>query len=321
MAKIIDLVTNAGQVDTTAGIVEEAVKAVPEMQFLDAGTVKGTVLQTLARVANPTVAFRAIGEAVIASRSQFELRTATLKILSGRAEITEAEVMSNGVMTKDEQCVDEAVAVLRAAFEHLASQVWYGTSADAKGFDGAVNLVDSANVTLAGAGTAGKNTSVFFVKNGFKTAVGLAFSENSKILAAADIEFRKGDIAIKNSDGAVTGFEPGWIGDLTSLAALHVANANSLARLANVTATTGLDDDMLRDCLLAYRKANGGQNPDAIFMSYGAQSMLRSSRSLELALAAGGAVKASAPIPTDCDGIPIFATAAILDTEATVTAG
>ena len=33
MAKIIELVTNAGQVDVTQGIVEEAAKAVPEMDF------------------------------------------------------------------------------------------------------------------------------------------------------------------------------------------------------------------------------------------------------------------------------------------------
>ena len=31
MAKIIDLVTTAGQVDVTKGIVEEAVKSCPEM--------------------------------------------------------------------------------------------------------------------------------------------------------------------------------------------------------------------------------------------------------------------------------------------------
>ena len=44
MAKIIDLVTNKGAVDTTAGIVEEALASVPEIQFFDAGTIPGTVL-------------------------------------------------------------------------------------------------------------------------------------------------------------------------------------------------------------------------------------------------------------------------------------
>ncbi|MBO4708718.1 MAG: hypothetical protein J5727_02945, partial [Kiritimatiellae bacterium] len=64
MAKIIELVTNAGQVDVTQGIVEEAAKAVPEMDFFDAGTIKGTTLSTLARTSLPTVAFRKIGDPV-----------------------------------------------------------------------------------------------------------------------------------------------------------------------------------------------------------------------------------------------------------------
>lgn len=318
MAKIIDLVTNKGQVDTTSGIVEEALASVPEIQFFDAGTVPGTVLQTLSRVSNPTAAFRKIGEPVSASRSQFERRAATLECLSARAEISEAEVMANGVMTKDEQCVDEGIATLEGAFQHLAKQVWYGKNADGKGFSGAVELVDSANVTLAGEGVAGKNTSVFFVGNGFKTKMGLAFSENSKILGSEDIEFRKGDILIKDGDGAVIGAEPGYIGDLTSYAALHLANKKCLARLANITDETGLDDGMLRDCIVAYRKVNGGKNPDAIFMSYDALSKLRDARTLKLQLANGATANIEAPIPTDIDGIVIYASSAISDTEATV---
>lgn len=318
MAKIIDLVTNKGQVDTTSGIVEEALASVPEIKFFDAGTVPGTVLQTLSRVSNPTAAFRKIGEPVSASRSQFERRAATLECLSARAEISEAEVMANGVMTKDEQCVDEGIATLEGAFQHLAKQIWYGKNADGKGFFGATELVDSANVTLAGEGVAGKNTSVFFVGNGFKTKMGLAFSENSKILGSEDIEFRKGDILIKDGDGAVIGAEPGYIGDLTSYAALHLANKKCLARLANITDETGLDDGMLRDCIVAYRKANGGKNPDAIFMSYGALSKLRDARTLKLQLANGATANIEAPIPTDIDGIVIYASSAISDTEATV---
>jgi hypothetical protein len=318
MAKIIDLVKNKGQVDTTAGIVEEALASVPEIKFFDAGTVSGTVLQTLSRVSNPTAAFRKIGEPVSASRSQFELRTATLECLSARAEIAEAEVMANGVMTKEEQCVDEGVATLEGAFQHLAKQIWYGKNADGKGFSGAVELVDAANVTLAGEGVAGKNTSVFFVGNGFKTKMGLVFSENSKILGSEDIEFRKGDILIKDGQGAVVGAEPGYIGDLTSYAALHLANKKSLARLANITEATGLDDGMLRDCIIAYRQANGGKNPDAIFMSYGALSKLRAARTVILQLANNATANIEAPIPTEIDGIAIYASSAISDTEATV---
>ena len=265
MAKIIDLVTNAGQVDVTRGIVEEALAAVPEMQFFDADTLAGTVVNTLARTSLPTVAFRNIGDPVSSTRSGYETRPATLKMLSGRAEVTDAEVLANGLMTKDEQLVSESVAVLTAAFQALAKQIWTGS--DAKGFTSAMSLVDAAMVTRAGDGEAGANTSVWFVGNGAKTKCGILFSKNSGILADADIEFRKGDILVK-SGNTVTGVEPGWIGDLTSYAGFHVANKKSLARLCNVTAETGLTDDMLTDCIEAYAQMNNGAKPDGIFMSF-----------------------------------------------------
>ena len=320
MAKIIELVTNAGQVDVTQGIVEEAAKAVPEMDFFDAGTIKGTTLSTLARTSLPTVAFRKIGDPVSSSRSQFAKRSVELALLSGRVEISEAEATANALMTIEEQEVDEAGAVLLAAFQHFAKQVWYGaktTGGDAKGFDGAVDLVDASMITLAGAGTAGKNTSVWFVKTKFKKDAGIAFSENSKILAATDIEFRKGDILIKNQ-GAVVGVEPGFIGDLTSWGGLHLANKFALARLANVTATTGLNDDMLRDCIEAFAKANNGALPDGIFMSFEARKMLRKSREFALKLKGGGNGEVYAPTPKEVDDIPIYATIAISNTEAIV---
>ena len=316
MAKIIDLVTNAGQVDVTRGIVEEALAAVPEMQFFDADTIAGTVVNTLARTSLPTVAFRNIGDPVSSSRSGYETRPATLKMLSGRAEVSEAEVKANGLMSKDEQLVSESVAVLTAAFQALAKQIWTGS--DAKGFTSAMSLVDAAMVTRAGDGQAGANTSVWFVGNGAKTKCGILFSKNSGILADADIEFRKGDILVKNGD-TVTGVEPGWIGDLTSYAGFHVANKKSLARLCNVTAETGLTDDMLTDCIEAYAQMNNGAKPDGIFMSFNARKMLRKSRNLTLK-AEGGDLNRFATTPVEIDGIPIIATNAILDTEATVAA-
>lgn len=334
MAKIIDIIKNAGEVDVTAGIVEEVVKAVPEIQFFDAATIRGTTVSTLARTSLPTVAFRSIGDPVSASRSAFAKRTAELKMLSGRAEISDAEITANPLMTKDEQCVDEAVATLTAAFKALARQLWYGTGADAKGFAGADALVDAAMVTKAGAGDAADtNTSVWFVGNDAKTECGLLFSENSKLLSATDVEFRHGDIAIKTKQKktvavgdssaevefeAVTGVEPGWIGDLTSWAAFHLANKHRLARLCNVTATTGLTDGMLRDCIEAYAQLNDGVMPKAIFMSYGARKMLRKSRTLTLAIKNGANAVVEAPTVVDVDGIPVIATNALLDTEAKV---
>lgn len=326
MAKIIDLITNAGQVDVTKGIVEESLLAAPEMAFFDSDTVPGTTIETLARTTLPTVAFRNIGDPVSSSRSQYAERTATLKLLSGRAEITEAEVKKNPLLTKDEQCVAEAIAVLTAAFQHLGRQVWYGTGADAKGFEGATALVDASMITRAGNGTSNANTSVWFVGNDVKRKCGIVFSKNSGILSEKDVEFTKGDVQIKKTiniggddQEVVVGSEPGYIGDLTSYAALLVSNIHSLARLCNVTATTGLNDDMLADCVDAYMQANNGAKPDAIFMSYGARRMLRKSRNLTVD-AVTDTLHRYAPIPMDFDQIPIIGTNALIDTEATVAA-
>ena len=220
MAKIIDLITNAGQVDVKKGIVEEVTKSVPELDFFDAEIIDGTTISTLARTSLPTVAFRNIGEPVSNSRSQFAERTATLKMLSGRAEISDAEIAKNPLMTKDEQCVDEAVATMIAGGKKIASQIWYGKNSDNKGFDGAVELVDAAMVTKAGAGDdTNTNTSVFFVCNGAKTACGLVFSRNSKIVGEGDIEFNHGDIQIKGQKtitiGEVIGYEFVSLGKMT----------------------------------------------------------------------------------------------------------
>ena len=326
MAKIIDLITNAGQVDVTKGIVEEALKAAPEMAFFDSDVVPGTTIATLARTTLPTVAFRNIGDPVSSSRSQYAERTATLKMLSGRAEITDAEVKKNPLLTKDEQCVAEAIAVLAASFQHLGRQIWYGTGADAKGFAGATSLVDASMVTRAGNGTSNANTSVWFVGNGVKTKCGIVFSKNSGILSEKDVEFIRGDVQIKETvtiggtdKSIVVGVEPGWIGDLTSFAALLVSNIHTLARLCNVTTTTGLNDDMLADSVDAYMQANDGAKPDAIFMSYAARRMLRKSRNLSVD-AVTDTLNRYAAIPMDHDGIPIIATNALINTEETVAA-
>ena len=324
MAKIIDLVTNAGQVDVTKGIVEEAVKSCPEMQFFDADIVPGTTISTLARTTLPSVAFRNLGDPVSSSRSSYAERTATLKLLSGRVEISDAEVKKNGLQTKEEMQTDESIATMAAAFQHLAKQIWYGTGSDGKGFDGATQLVDASMVTKVGVGTSDANTSVWFVGNGAKRACGIVFSKNSKIINGEDLTFHDGDIQIKETvvigdaeKEIVTGVEPGTIGDLTSFAAFLVSNKKQLSRLCNVTTTTGLNDDMLQDCIEAYAEVNDGKRPDAIFMSYAARKMLRKSRTLSLQIKSGVNATVFAPIPTDVDGIPLFATGAIINTEAT----
>ena len=316
---ILELVKNAGEVDVTQGIIEEVTKVVPEIAFFDTALVLGIVYSYLARVQGPTVAFRNIGDPVTASRSKFEKRPGELKLLSGRIELTEAEVTANPLQTLEEQEADESAQTMVSAFKHVADQIWNGADSDNKGFVGAPDLVAAEMVTRAGDGADGASTSVWFVCNGAKTACGLHLSKNSKFFEG-DLEFHKGDIPTKDSEGHVTGVEPGYIGDLTSWINFGSANKHKLARLCNITKATGLDDDMLTDCLELFAKMNDGQKPDAIFMSYAARAMLRKSRKLAFTSTKGVDVTQYAPIPTDVDGIPLFATNSITDTEDAVPA-
>ena len=316
---ILELVKNAGEVDVTQGIIEEVVKAVPEIAFFDTALVPGIVYSYLARVKGPTVSFRNIGDPVTASRSKFAKRPGELKLLSGRIELTEAEVKANPLQTLEEQEADEAAQTMIAAFKHVADQIWNGAASDNKGFVGAPDLVAAEMVTRAGDGAEGASTSVWFVCNGAKTACGLHLSKNSKFFEG-DLEFHKGDIQTKNGEGQVTGVEPGYIGDLSSWINFGSANTHKLARLCNVTKATGLNDDMLTDCIELFAKMNDGLKPDAIFMSHAARSMLRKSRKLTFTSTKGVDVTQYAPIPADVDGIPLYATNSITDTEDAVPA-
>lgn len=316
---ILELVKNAGEVDVTGGIIEEVSKLVPEIAFFDVALVPGIVYTYLARVKGPTVRFRNLGDPVTASRSKFELRPGILKLISGRIELTEAEVTANPLQTLEEQETDESIQTVAAAYKHVADQIWNGADSDAKGFVGAPDLVAAEMVSRAGEGADGASTSVWFVFNDAKQACGLHLSKNSKFFEG-DLEFHKGDIPTKDAEGHMNGVEPGYIGDLTSWINFGAANKHKLARICNITKATGLTDGMIGDALQVVRQMNDGRMPDAIFMNYDAQQMLRNSRRFQVRAEDGRVFTQEAAIPTDSNGVKIIVTNSITSTEDAVPA-
>lgn len=309
MAKIIDLVKGA-YADATVGIVDEVVKAVPEIAFFDARLVKGTQFKTLAKTGLPTTGFRTVGNGVDASRSGYALKTFDLGVLAGLVQVDKAEVLGDSVRSKEEVLSDEAIDMVISGMKTLAGKVWYGNKASAESFDGVAGLCLDELVVSAGDSTANKCSSAFAVGNDVKKACGLVFSENSGFFLNGDLDFKEGTMTGSNSKPV-----PCFWTDLTGWAGFSAVNSKKMARLANLGASSHtLTDALLAKLVNAYRKAND-EVPSAIFASYDQLAFLQASRTAtQVAPRERGSI--SAEWPTDYQGIPLIASNAISDAEA-----
>jgi hypothetical protein len=195
-------------------------------------------------------------------------------------------------------------AHFRAALKAIAVQTWYGTGADAKGFNGlkaiigAVNNADTDDGTMAinAGGASGSNgSSVFAVRTGIDSIQYAWGSEGQ--LTEGDIQKQVGT-ATKGAWYYVQELG-GWVG-------LQVTSRNAAAMITGLTPTVGLTDNLLYQLL---GKFPAGEGPDAIFMNRRSLEQLRRSRT------ATNATGAPAPIPTEIEGVRIIATDAISSAE------
>lgn len=194
---------------------------------------------------------------------------------------------------------------LRASMFELESQVFQGTGFDAKGFPGLNNHatmtdLNDTRIKSNGGSTASSQTSVWFIRFG---------SEDVEIVVGSGGEISVGDPTIQEATGSATGTFPAIYTPVTGWYGLKIgSDVTSAYRLCNVEAS--LTDDDLYSCLTEF---GGGREPNAIFMSRAARELLRASRT---------AVNPSgqpAGLPTSIEGIPIYVSDAIPNTEAVIT--
>lgn len=311
MATLREIVTGKGW-DATQGIVEEVVKTVPELAFFDSTIIPGTSFQTLRLTSDPTTGFRSVGNGIDASDEGYSLVTTSLGILAGLVQRDKAAVLAD-VRGRDACMRAAAIATVRSAMKTLASKVWYGAASGDEKFAGAAALVKAALTVKAAGTTANKQSSVFAVGNSCDDKCGLFFGDGSDLFGQAELDWKEGLMAGSNSKPV-----PSFWKDLTSWAAFGCRNSNSIARLANLGDNSNLTDALLAKLVNAYRKANDGQMPDALFASYDQVEALQQARSAAYPAVRGTKSGIAAPWPTDYEGIPLFATSAISDTEAVV---
>lgn len=301
--------------DKVVGLIEENLKFAPEVAQFPMRTIKGTSYKTGIRTALPTTAFRGANEGQTPSKSTFVNRLVEAYIFGGQIEVDKAVADAHEDGAEALQAI-EALGVMQSAMQKIGSQIWYGVSTDAKGFPGAkaatvfgasTAVGDALTINATGA-TASTASSVYAVKFG---------DQHSTLIGGNNKAWELDPFTIQQIVAANSGKLTAYVAGLTGWIGLQIAHENCVRRIANLTAETnkGLTDALLAQLLATFPI---GFVPDAIFMSRRSRTQLQTSRSV--VLQGNAKVRPDqpvvAPIPTEYDGVPIFATDSILNTDA-----
>lgn len=321
---MLDL-ARANSSEVVVPLIEEAVTAHPELQHFPANQLGAGELsyQSLVRTGYPSAGFHDMGAGHTPSKSTTKLQRFEVFPFGGRVQAPKhvADNWKRGGASG--YFSFEALGIMKAAMFAICRQIWYGRAADGKGFPGLKNFTAfGTSVTdpisgktylkciNAGGTTANTGSSCYLVKFG-EDAIELQFGTGSVF----DLpEPRIADYQDPN-DSAKT--IEGYVSVLQGFAGLQTANIHSVVRIANLTNDSGkgMTDAKLA---LALKQFPQGHRPDAIFMSADQRYLLQISRTV--ALMGQGNQRPDqptvAPLPTEYDGIPIYATDAIGDTDA-----
>jgi len=312
-ATLLDIAKLNGT-DPVVGLIEENLKAAPEVAVFPFRTIRGTSYKAGVRTTLPATGFRAANEGQTPVKSEFRQELVEAFIFGGvmEADKAVAEAHEDGA---EAFLAIESNGVMLSALQELGSQIWYGTTNDAKGFPGlkaatafGASTTGGDALTINATGTtASTASSVYAVKFG---------DQHITLIGGNGKSFELDDVMIQQIVAGNGGKIMAYVAGLTSWIGLQAVNENSVRRICNLTADSGKG---LTDALLAQLIATFpvGVVPDAIFCSRRSRQQLQISRSAVGQVAAGGGGSpAFAPVPTDFEGIPIIATDSILNTDA-----
>jgi hypothetical protein len=312
---LIDIARLNGN-DDVVGLIEDNVKYAPEAMVFPFRTIRGTSYKTVIRTALPDVAFRSANDGQTPTKSTFRDQLTQCYIFGGLCQ------MDVAVADADERGAEhllaiEASGVMQRALRKLGSQVWYGTSTDSKGFPGLKAFTTVGASTLAGdpltvdatGTTANTASSVYAVRFGDQDVQMIGGNNASFTLDP----WTKQVLTAPSGSGQLLQY----VATLNSWLGLSTQSENSVRRIYNLTAETGkgMTDALATKLLYTFP---AGYRPDAIFCSRRSMQQWQTSRSVTLF--GNGSNRPNQPITapyfTDFEGIPIYVTDSILDTDA-----
>lgn len=284
-------------------LVSDILDEAPVLARLAARTCREITHVYTKATANPTVGFRSVNDGIENKKGTYSKVTVNLGLLDASFAV------DIGAALSDERGLDhimgiEAQAHLRQAMFEVESQIFYGTSNDAGGFNGFADLsnlnqIADAQVVNAGGTTASTGSSVFLIRTG---------PADVEVLWGQQGVITIGDRQIVERAGSGSGRFGAYYHNITGWCGMASKSVYSVVRIANLTEDSGkgLTDDLIAQAL---SKFPAGRGPTFMAMNR------RSLRQLQQSRTATNATGAPASFPVEAFGVQIITSDAILSTE------
>ena len=311
---MLDIAKRTGN-DPAIGLIEENIKYAPEVRVFPFRPIAGTSYKAAIRTGLPTTGFRAANEGQTPSKSTLKQVLFECFIFGGIVEVDKKVADADPAGAESVQAMESSGTAM-SAMRGLGSQIWYGVDADGKGFPGlkyvtpfgAVTSVGDPLTTNATGTTALTASSVYFVKFG---------PQDITLIGGDGKTFELDEFTVQQIVAANCGKLMAYVAGLQSWIGLQTGNENSVRRICNITAENNktLTDNLMNTAIATFPV---GWVPDAIFMSRRSCTQLQNSRTV--VLQGQGTNRPDqpniAPRPTSFNGIPIYESDSILNTDA-----
>lgn len=291
--------------DRVIGTVEEVTTFAPEIRDIVARTKAGTSYNIHRRTALPRGAFRSANEGTALTNSTTEQVLAQMFFFDTPLQVDEAIVKADDGELGDILAF-EAVGAVQGSFDYLGSQVWYGDNATSKGFDGLENSIyDQINATGA---TAVSSAYLLWMPPNYQ-GVHFDVGNNGQMEFP---EWMKQRIFDANGNPYSA-----YVSNMSFYLGLNISSAQSVWRVANLTTAKPMTDALGAE-LMAKVPMSRRSNL-RWFMNREVAFQLQKSRSAVGQIASGAIGSAFAPMPTECQGVPITITDSLVSDETPVT--
>jgi hypothetical protein len=319
---MLDLTARTGN-DSAVGLVEEIKMFAPELDIVKGRPVQGTSYRVCKRVAlaggagkvgeAQGKAFRKVGAGSTVGASKYIQEIRECFFVDGQMEVDEAIVQGDDRSVEDVLAA-EGAGQMRAKAMQIGAQFYYGTNADADGFQGLEAWVDSTMIIDAGGGAGGctyngetnKTGEVYMFVNDPQNGLGFVFGKTAGL--------QLGPWTRQRVSPTATTAKFAYVNNAFAWMGLELNYSLGLARIINIDDTHPLTDKLIAQALAKFPV---GIVPTHIMASRWSRYLLQTSRApVYTAGTSGSAITAATALqfpqtPTESQGVPLFVTDSI----------